>query len=54
MLSRTQGLRLEAAHEECRDDLVLLELSLSLQISKLHGPAAAKVSQTLVIEHYLD
>lgn len=45
LLSRTQRLRLVAAHEDCRDDLDLVELSLSVQISRLEGPAAAEVGQ---------
>lgn len=45
-LSRAQRLRLEAAHEDCRDDLVLVGLSLSVQISKLQGAADAEVGQS--------
>lgn len=41
-----QRLRLLAAHEECRDDLDLVGLSLSVQISRLRGPADAQVGQT--------
>lgn len=53
-LSRAQRLRLEAAHEDCRDDLVLVGLSLSVQISKLQGAANAEVGQTFGAMTFLD
>lgn len=53
-LSRAQTLRLEAVHEDCRDDLVLVGLSLSVQISKLQGAANAEVGQTFGAVTFLD
>lgn len=53
LLSRTQRLKLVAAHEDCRDELDLVGLSLSVQISRLQGPAAAEVGLTCGLVSFL-